>query len=57
MGLSTGVFNEGLFTGATLMVLVTTFMAPPLLKRLLSARPARRSTEPLEGIEDLVTEA
>ena len=57
MGLTTGVFNEGLFTGATLMVLVTTFIAPPLLKCLLSARPPRRITEPLEGIEDLVTEA
>ncbi|MGZ3319046.1 MAG: cation:proton antiporter, partial [Isosphaeraceae bacterium] len=57
MGLSTSVFNEGLFTGATLMVLVTTFIAPPLLKCLLSARPPRRITEPLEGIEDLVTEA
>jgi len=57
MGLSTSVFNEGLFTGATLMVLVTTFIAPPLLKVLLSARPSRRTTEPLEGLEDLVTEA
>ncbi len=57
MGLSTGVFNKGLFAGATLMVLVTTFVAPPLLKSLLSARPSRRVTEPLEGIEDLVTEA
>ena len=57
MGLSTGVFNEGLFTGATLMVLVTTCIAPPILKSLLSARPSRRLTEPLEGIEDLVTEA
>jgi Kef-type K+ transport system membrane component KefB len=57
MGLSTGVFDKGLFTGATLMVLVTTVMAPPLLKNLLSAGPLRRTTEPPEGIEDLVTEA
>ena len=57
MGLSTGVFNQGLFAGATLMALVTTFVAPPLLKSLLSARPSRRVTEPLEGIQDLVTEA
>ncbi len=56
MGLSTGVFQEGLFTAATLMVLVTTFVAPPILKVLLSARTARRAVEPLEGIEDLVTE-
>ena len=49
MGLSTGVFNEGLFTGVTLMVIVTTFLAPPLLKCLLSARPPRRTTEPSGG--------
>ncbi len=57
MGLSTGVFHEGLFSGATLMVLVTTFVAPPLLKILLAARPSERTAEPLEGIEELVTEA
>jgi Kef-type K+ transport system membrane component KefB len=32
MGLSSGVFNQGLFAGVTLMVLVTTLLAPPLLK-------------------------
>ena len=57
MGLSTSVFNEGLFTGATLMVLITTFIAPPLLKSLLSTRSPRSTMEPLEAIEDLVTEA
>jgi hypothetical protein len=46
-----------LFAGVTLMVLVTTFMAPPLLKRLLSARPAAYAAEVPDGIEDLVTEA
>ena len=40
MGLSTGVFNEGLFTGATLMVLVTTFVAPPFSSS--SSPPVRR---------------
>jgi Kef-type K+ transport system membrane component KefB len=57
MGLSTGAFNDGMFTGVTLMVMVTTFLAPPLLKRLLSARPSRRPPEVSEGIEDLVMEA
>ena len=57
MGLTTGVFNQGLFTSATLMVIVTTFLAPPLLKSRLSARPARRPAEASEGIEDLVMEA
>jgi Kef-type K+ transport system membrane component KefB len=56
MGFSTGVFSEGLFTGATLMVLVTTFISPPLLKNLLSSRPSSTTSEPLGGIEDLVTE-
>jgi len=31
MGLNTGVFDAGLFGGGTLMVVVTTFLAPPLL--------------------------
>jgi Kef-type K+ transport system membrane component KefB len=57
VGLSTGVFNDGMFAGLTLMVLVTTFMAPPLLKRLLLVQPAGRVPEASEGIEDLVTEA
>ena len=57
MGLSTGAFNDGMFTGVTLMVIVTTFLAPPLLKMLLSARPSRRPPELSEGIEDLVMEA
>ncbi len=57
MGLSTGVFSKGLFAGATLMVLVTTFLAPPLLKGLLTVRGSRRIAGPAEAIEDLVTEA
>jgi Kef-type K+ transport system membrane component KefB len=57
MGLSSGVFNQGLFAGVTLMVLVTTLLAPPLLKGLPTARPSKRSLEPSEGIEDLVMEA
>ena len=34
-GLSAGVLTAGDFSALTLMVLVTTFIAPPLLKRLL----------------------
>ncbi len=56
MGLASGVFDAGLFSAVTLMVMVTTFIAPPLLKLLLL--PLR--SEPLprepEGIEQLVTE-
>jgi Kef-type K+ transport system membrane component KefB len=57
MGLSTGVLDEGLFTAATLMVLVTTFIASPLLKGLLAAPTSDNAPEPLEDIESLVTEA
>lgn len=34
MGLAAGVFDKGLFSAVTLMVMVTTFLAPPLLKLL-----------------------
>ena len=57
VGLTTGVFDQGLFTSTTLMVIVTTFLAPPLLKSRLSARPLSRPAEASEGIEDLVMEA
>jgi Kef-type K+ transport system membrane component KefB len=57
MGLTRGVFGARLFGAVTLMVLVTTFLAPPLLKIL--SRPARPGKQPpgVEGIEELVTEA
>ena len=56
MGLASGVFDAGLFSAVTLMVMVTTFIAPPLLKLLFPAlRPDQEPRKP-EGIEDLVTE-
>jgi Kef-type K+ transport system membrane component KefB len=56
-GLASGVFDAGLFGGVTFMVVVTTLLAPPLLKRLLAP-----PTEPVphagaEGIDELVNEA
>jgi Kef-type K+ transport system membrane component KefB len=56
MGLASGVFDAGLFSAVTLMVMVTTFIAPPLLKILFPA--VRREGKPpkQEGIEELVTE-
>lgn len=56
MGLARGVLDAGLFGGVTLMVIVTTFLAPPWLKRLL---PPSEQPEPAEddGITDLVGEA
>jgi Kef-type K+ transport system membrane component KefB len=57
MGLAAGVFDSGMFSAVTLMVMVTTFMAPPLLKLLFPPIPSDRPPPPPEGIEDLVTEA
>jgi Kef-type K+ transport system membrane component KefB len=57
MGLSAGVFDPGLFSAATLMVMVTTFIAPPLLKFLFPPVPREAPPPEREGIEELVTEA
>ncbi len=53
MGLAGGVLDPGLFAAVTLMVMVTTFLAPPLLKALLATGLAR----PTEAgdVDDLVT--
>ena len=53
MGLAAGVLDAGLFSTLALMVLVTTFMAPPALKRLLSRGPA---TDPT-AVAQMTTEA
>jgi Kef-type K+ transport system membrane component KefB len=58
LGLATNVFDAGLFGAVTLMVIVTTVIAPPCLKYLLGpARDVLPDDSSLEGIEDLVTEA
>jgi Kef-type K+ transport system membrane component KefB len=56
MGLSSGVLDEGLFSAVTMMVMVTTFMAPPLLKYLLTPRGPKKESPNLEGSEGLVAE-
>jgi Kef-type K+ transport system membrane component KefB len=57
MGLASGVFTAGLYSAVTLMVMVTTFIAPPLLRLLFPpVRPEVKRQLP-EGIEELVTEA
>jgi len=56
-GLTAGVFDAGLFSAITLMVMVTTFIAPPLLKLLFPPIHAEKSPPQPEGIEDLATEA
>jgi Kef-type K+ transport system membrane component KefB len=40
MGLDSHVFDQGTFAAVTLMVMVTTFLAPPLLRLLLPPKPA-----------------
>jgi Kef-type K+ transport system membrane component KefB len=57
MGLETKVFDAGLFGAITLMVIVTTLLAPPCLKFLLGPAPEPLPDYELEGIKDLVTEA
>ncbi len=56
MGLTTGVLSSGLFSALTLMVMVTTFMAPPLLKVLFPPRPGMKSGSP-GGLAEVTTEA
>jgi Kef-type K+ transport system membrane component KefB len=47
MGLEHKVFDAALFSAVTLMVMVTTFLAPPLLKALYGApRPAPKAPPP-----------
>lgn len=55
-GLDGNHLSAGQFSAITLMVMVTTFLAPPLLKWLL-APSGQRPPKPASGIEDLVTEA
>jgi Kef-type K+ transport system membrane component KefB len=57
LGLAAGVFDAGFFGAVTLMVIVTTLIAPPLLKRLLGPPVVPDSEEPAPGLEELVTEA
>ncbi len=58
IGSATQVFDAGLFGAATLMVIVTTLVVPPCLKRLLdSSASSFAEREEAEVIEDLVAEA
>jgi Kef-type K+ transport system membrane component KefB len=55
MGLTTGVLTTGLFSALTLMVMVTTFLAPPLLKALFP--PTGKPDSPLGAVAELTTHA
>ncbi|MDB5350919.1 MAG: Kef-type transport system, rane component [Planctomycetota bacterium] len=50
------IFDSKLFGAVTLMVVVTTFLAPPVLRRLLVTRGPLPSGGDREGIDELVTE-
>lgn len=57
MGLSTGVFDDRMFGAVTIMVMVTTFVAPPWLKMLLQKSDAPRlQARDESGIENLVND-
>ena len=57
-GLASGVFDAGLFGGVTMMVIVTTLFAPPVLKKLIGpAEPLETDVEPDDGIGQLVNDA
>jgi Kef-type K+ transport system membrane component KefB len=55
MGLRTGALTSGLFSAITMMVLVTTFLAPPLLHWLFPPRPGRRAEQELPGAVAKIT--
>ena len=55
MGLTSGVLDAGLYSAVTLMVLVTTFIAPPLLKALFP-KGAAPGPSP-GGVAEMTTEA
>ncbi|HET7620536.1 MAG TPA: cation:proton antiporter [Gemmatimonadaceae bacterium] len=60
MGLSTGALDVGLFSAIALMVMVSTFLPPPILTRMSSTHPAvaNISDQPGDGgIDDLVSGA
>jgi Kef-type K+ transport system membrane component KefB len=61
MGLSRGALDTQLFSALTLMVMVTTFIAPPLLSRVARTVPEEETGPPTDdrpgdgGIDDLVS--
>jgi hypothetical protein len=55
-GLASGVFDAGLFGGVTLMVVVTTLFAPPVLKHLLGPAADLEIEVKPDGLDELVNE-
>ena len=46
MGLAKGIFNDAMFSAVTLVVVVTTFLAPPLLRMLFSPLKGEEQAPP-----------
>ena len=57
MGLSSEVFDSAMFSAVALMVMVTTFMAPPLLRLLFPPVGGPPTHDETDAIEELVSEA
>ncbi len=55
-GLASGVFDAGLFGAVTMMVIVTTLFAPPVLKHLVRPPGASEPEGESKGLEELVNE-
>jgi Kef-type K+ transport system membrane component KefB len=53
MGLASGVFDVKLFSAVTLMVMVTTLLAPPLPRALFPSEDPSWIPPPADGIEEL----
>ena len=56
-GLASGVFDAGLFGGVTMMVIITTLLAPPVLKYLLGPAASPEMEVESQGVDELVNEA
>jgi len=52
LGLSAGLLSSGLYSSVALMVIVTTFLTPPVLRSLLVKQPA----EEMSTVAELVTD-
>lgn len=55
MGLATGALDQGLFSAVVMMVMVTTFVAPPWLAYLGRGRERERGQVDRSGLDELVS--
>jgi Kef-type K+ transport system membrane component KefB len=56
MGLSSGAFTSALFSTMMLVIMATTFITPPLLKRVFPPRPPAPAPAIPAGVAELVTD-